>query len=520
VQDGSGRIVVQNLSKNFGQVAAVQNLSFHVEPGSVTGFLGPNGAGKTTTLRMLLGLVTPTAGFTTINGQPFHQLGNPGRVVGAVLEAQGFHPSRTARDHLKVYAAAMGVPDQRADEVLNLVGLGGAGDRGAGGFSLGMKQRLALATALLGDPQVLVLDEPANGLDPEGIAWLRTFLRAFAASGRTVLISSHLLAEVEQTIDQVVIISRGQTMYYGMLDELRKSQQSRVIVQPADAQKLAIALQEAKITNIQPTPDGKLAVIGATVQQIGDVAATAGIALYGVQEERADLEQLFFRLTSGQYAAPGQVPQGQLPPGGFGTPPQGYQQQPQGGYQQPSGGFPQQQPQQQQPQQPPQQGYAPQGTPPQGWGAPGQPQQYQQAPQPPQQYQQPYQQAPGTPPGGWQQQGVPPQTPPQTPSGAWGAPPQQQPQPPSGWSGQPQQQAPSGWGAPEQQAPQAPQTPAGGWGAPDQQQAPPADQQAAPQPQPPGEQPPLPAAPPPPPEQPEQQPPGQQPGQGGFGGNA
>ena len=235
MQDGSGRIVVQNLSKNFGQVAAVQNLSFQVEPGSVTGFLGPNGAGKTTTLRMLLGLVTPTAGFTTINGQPFHQLGNPARVVGAVLEAQGFHPCRTARNHLRVYAAAMGVPDQRADEVLNLVGLGAAGDRGAGGFSLGMKQRLALATALLGDPQVLVLDEPANGLDPEGIAWLRTFLKAFASSGRTVLISSHLLAEVEQTIDQVVIISRGQTMYYGMLDDLRKSQQSRVIVQPADA---------------------------------------------------------------------------------------------------------------------------------------------------------------------------------------------------------------------------------------------------------------------------------------------
>src|SRR3954470_3009986 len=298
VHDGSGRIVVQNLSKNFGNVAAVQNLSFQVEPGSVTGFLGPNGAGKTTTLRMLLGLVNPTAGWTTINGQPFSQLGNPARVVGAVLEAQGFHPSRTARNHLLVYAAAMGVPDQRADEVLNLVGLGSAGERAAGGFSLGMKQRLALATALLGDPQVLVLDEPANGLDPEGIAWLRTFLKAFASSGRTVLISSHLLAEVEQTIDQVVIISRGQTMYYGMLDELRKSQQSRVIVQPADANKLATALQEAEITNIQPMPDGKVAVVGATVQQIGDVAAAAGVALYGVQEEKADLEQLFFRLTS------------------------------------------------------------------------------------------------------------------------------------------------------------------------------------------------------------------------------
>ncbi|UVS81666.1 ABC transporter ATP-binding protein [Actinokineospora sp. UTMC 2448] len=324
MQDGSGRIVVQNLTKNFGTVAAVQNLSFHVEPGSVTGFLGPNGAGKTTTLRMLLGLVRPTAGYATINGQPFSGLGNPGRVVGAVLEAQGFHPKRSAINHLRVYCSAMGLADRRADEVLGLVGLAATADRTVGGFSLGMKQRLALATALLGDPQVLVLDEPANGLDPEGIAWLRTFLRSFAASGRTVLISSHLLAEVEQTIDQVVIISRGQTMYYGMLDDLRRSQQSRVIVQPADANALVTALQEAGISGIQPTGDGKVAITDATVQQIGDVAAKAGVALYGVQEERVDLEQLFFRLTSGQYAAPGAVQ--------YGTPPQGYQQP---GYQQP-----------------------------------------------------------------------------------------------------------------------------------------------------------------------------------------
>ena len=174
MQDGSGRIVVNNLSKTFGRVNAVQNLSFQVEPGSVTGFLGPNGAGKTTTLRMLLGLVTPTGGHATINGQPFNHLGNPGRVVGAVLEAQGFHPKRSARNHLRVYTASMGLPDQRADEVLR-PGRPRATPRTArpAAFSLGMKQRLALATALLGDPQVLVLDEPANGLDPEGIAWLR-----------------------------------------------------------------------------------------------------------------------------------------------------------------------------------------------------------------------------------------------------------------------------------------------------------------------------------------------------------
>jgi ABC-2 type transport system ATP-binding protein len=241
-----------------------------------------------------------------------------------VLEAQSFHSGRTARNHLRVYATAIGVSDQRADEVLELVGLGAAGNRNVGGFSLGMRQRLALATALLGDPQVLVLDEPANGLDPEGIAWLRQFLRGYAQRGRSVLVSSHLLAEVEQTIDQVVIISRGQTMYYGQLDDLRNSQQSRVIVQPADGQALVAALRDAGITNVESTPDGRIAVVGATVQQVGDVAAKAGVALYGVEEERADLERLFFQLTSGQYTA-GPAPYGQ-PPHGYGGPPAGMPQ--------------------------------------------------------------------------------------------------------------------------------------------------------------------------------------------------
>jgi ABC-2 type transport system ATP-binding protein len=357
MHDGSGRIAVQNLSKRFGSVNAVQNLSFAVEPGSVTGFLGPNGAGKTTTLRMLLGLVTPTAGTATINGRPHNQLGNPARVVGAVLENEGFHPSRTARNHLRVYAAAIGMPDQRADEVLGLVGLSAMADRKAGGFSLGMKQRLALATALLGNPQVLVLDEPANGLDPEGILWLRTFLRAYAREGRSVLVSSHLLNEVEQTIDQVVIISQGMTRYYGSLDQLRKSQQARVLVQPADANALVSALQEGGFTQVSPTPDGRVAVVGATTQQIGDITAKAGLAVYGMQEEHADLERLFFQLTAGQYSAPGYQPQGpppqQYPPG---PPPQQYQQGPQ----------PQQYQQQGPPQQylqqfPPQQYQAPPG---------------------------------------------------------------------------------------------------------------------------------------------------------------
>lgn len=356
MHDSSGRIVVQNLSKNFGPVQAVQNLSFVVEPGSVTGFLGPNGAGKTTTLRMVLGLVTPSAGFATINGQQFNHLGNPGRVVGAVLEAQSFHPKRTARNHLRIYAAAIGVPEHRVNEVLQLVGLADAAHRKAGGFSMGMRQRLALATALLGDPQVLVLDEPANGLDPEGIAWLRNFLRSFAQTGRTVLVSSHLLAEVEATVDQVVIISRGQTMYYGQLENLRKSQQVRVLVQPADPHAMVKALQEAEYSMIEQLPDGRLAVSNADPKKVADIALKAGVALYGVQEEQIDLEKLFFSLTSGQFAGmqPGAYQQQPMtPPGG------------QGGWGTPSGGFPPQQPQQ-----PPQQQQ--QQYPPQGYQEPGQ----------------------------------------------------------------------------------------------------------------------------------------------------
>ncbi|WP_020499727.1 ATP-binding cassette domain-containing protein [Sciscionella marina] len=330
MHDRSGRIVVSGLSKQFGPVTAVSNLSFAVEPGSVTGFLGPNGSGKTTTLRMILGLVRPSQGISTINGVGFEQLEEPGRVVGAVLDAQGFHPKRTARNHLLVYTAAMGIPDHRAEEVLGLVGLGVAADRMAGTFSLGMKQRLALATALLGDPQVLVLDEPANGLDPEGIAWLRSFLQAYARGGRTVLISSHILAEVEQLIDHAVIISRGQTMFNGPLAQLRGQQRSRVLVRAADNARLADALRAEGFTDLQATQDGRISV-AAGIQQVGDIAAKIGVATYGMEEQRTSLEQLFFQLTSGQFAAP--------PPPGWGPqqPQQGYYQQQgyppnQGGY--------------------------------------------------------------------------------------------------------------------------------------------------------------------------------------------
>ena len=349
LHDRSGRIAVHGLSKSFGPIHAVQDLSFTVEPGVVTGFLGPNGSGKTTTLRMILGLVTPTQGTATINGVPFGQLPNPATVVGAVLEAQSFHGSRTARNHLRCYAAAMNVPDAQVDQVLELVGLGSAGRRRAGAYSLGMRQRLALATALLGDPQVLVLDEPSNGLDPEGIAWLRGFLKSFAATGRTVLVSSHLLREMEHTVDHVVIVSQGQCVYNGDLDQIRAAQRTRVLVQASDPATLVGALEERGY-RVEYVQDGRLAVNDTDSRTVADLALEYGVALYGMQDEHVDLEQVFFQLTQGQYhgsqyAHGAQHGSGWGPPGGGGpqqpspyAPPspehQGLQQPGQQGYQQ------------------------------------------------------------------------------------------------------------------------------------------------------------------------------------------
>jgi ABC-2 type transport system ATP-binding protein len=310
--DGSGRIVVRNLSKRFGPVDAVRDLSFTVEPGRVTGFLGPNGAGKTTTLRAALGLVIPTTGEVTVNGVRYDQLRHPARVVGALLDSQGFHRSRRGRAHLKIYAAAIGVPDSRVDEVLTLVGLQGDGDRKVGGYSLGMRQRLSLATALLGDPRILVLDEPGSGLDPQGVAWLREFLRAFAATGRTVLVSSHQLAEVAQTVDQVVIINKGQQVYEGRLDQLRGGDdRPKVRVHSSDATRLATALAERGVTDIQSTPDGGLTVAGATPTTVGDTALASGVAIYGLTQERADLERQFLELTDVRYQPGITAPAGQ-----------------------------------------------------------------------------------------------------------------------------------------------------------------------------------------------------------------
>jgi len=219
-------IEIRGLTKRFGPVLAVDRLSFDVEAGTVVGFLGPNGAGKTTTLRMLLGLVAPDAGTATINGRAYQDLPEPLHAVGAVLEASSFHPGRTARNHLRVQAMAAAVDPARVGEVLELAGLSDAGDRRVGGFSLGMRQRLGLATALLTDPDLLILDEPANGLDPEGVRWLRDLLRGLAAGGATVLVSSHILAEAAQTVDSVVILDRGRLVAQSSLAELTAGAQN------------------------------------------------------------------------------------------------------------------------------------------------------------------------------------------------------------------------------------------------------------------------------------------------------
>ena len=295
--DQPGRIVVAGLSKHFGSVRAVNNLSFSVEPGSVTGFLGPNGAGKTTTLRMLLGLVTPDAGTATIGGVRYADIPRPSRVVGAVLEASSFHPARSGRNHLRVYCATMGIPDARADEVLETVGLRDAARRKVRGYSLGMRQRLGLAYALIGDPQVLILDEPANGLDPEGIRWLREFMRLYADTGRTVLVSSHLLGEVEQVADRVVILTRGELIRQGTLDELTAGQATSVVVRSPNVAGLSAAVGAAGGTVLAAGEPGLIRVTHLPAEAVGHAAFTAGVELHELRTERSDLEQVFFQLT-------------------------------------------------------------------------------------------------------------------------------------------------------------------------------------------------------------------------------
>jgi ABC-2 type transport system ATP-binding protein len=303
--DATHAIEVSHLTKTFGQVRAVDDLSFSVRPGRVTGFLGPNGAGKTTTLRMLLGLVQPTAGTATIGGRRYTDLDRPMRTVGAALEAADFHPGRTALDHLRIFAPQAGVPDSRAHEVLDLVGLSGAAKRRVGGFSLGMRQRLALATTLLGDPPVLLLDEPANGLDPEGIRWLRDLLRALAAQGRTVLVSSHVLSEVQQTVDDVVIIAGGRLVHASTLAELSGLAEPRVRVASPDAAALDSLVARAgwqRAADGVPVA-GVAELVGTDVASVGRAAFAAGLELHELATHGVGLEDVFLRLTAPAPAA-------------------------------------------------------------------------------------------------------------------------------------------------------------------------------------------------------------------------
>ncbi|MGH3509954.1 MAG: ATP-binding cassette domain-containing protein [Nocardioidaceae bacterium] len=284
---------VTGLCKQFGTVRALDELSFAVRPAAVTGFLGPNGAGKTTTLRCLLGLVAATSGTATIGGARYHDLPNPTRTVGAALEAASFHPGRSARAHLEVLALAAGVPAARVDTLLAQVGLVEHANRRVGGYSLGMRQRLALASALVGDPPVLLLDEPANGLDPAGIAWLRDLLRFFAAEGRTVLISSHVLSEVQQIVDDVVVIARGRLVREGALADL-ESGQAAVLVRTPTPEQFRAAVADL---TVEPGVDGRLRVVGGTPEEIGHRAFEHGVELHELAAEPSDLEKIFLRLT-------------------------------------------------------------------------------------------------------------------------------------------------------------------------------------------------------------------------------
>jgi ABC-2 type transport system ATP-binding protein len=287
-------IEVTDLRKRYRKTTAVDGLSFKVRDGRITGFLGPNGAGKTTTLRILLGLVHATSGKATIDGRRYRLLEDPVRRVGAVLEATNFHPKRSGRNHLRTLAAAAGVSTPRVDELLEFVGLGNVARRKVGGYSLGMRQRLSVAGALLGDPQLLILDEPANGLDPEGIRWLRDFLRSSAASGKTVFISSHVLGEMQQLADEVVIIHHGLLVTHESVGDLTARAAGSTRVRSPEAGRLQEALARE---GIDASVDGELLATRAPPERVGELAAASGIVLHELTTEATSLEQAFLELT-------------------------------------------------------------------------------------------------------------------------------------------------------------------------------------------------------------------------------
>jgi len=292
-------IEARGLVKRYGSTAAVNDLSFTIRPGLVTGFLGPNGAGKTTTMRLILGLDCPSAGAVTVNGRPYARLPDPMRQVGALLDAGAVHGGRTARGHLLCLAQTNGIPRRRVDEVLDMVGLAEAASRRAGGFSLGMRQRLGIAAALLGDPQILMFDEPVNGLDPEGIVWIRTLMRSLAVQGRTVLVSSHLMSEMEHTADHLLVIGRGRLIADCSMAEFiaRGSGQAVQVRTPQpDALARSAAIAGANVSAGRGL--GELEIRGLTEEQVSDLAFAHGIRLHHLAATRVSLEHAFMELTA------------------------------------------------------------------------------------------------------------------------------------------------------------------------------------------------------------------------------
>jgi len=288
---------IDHLTKRYGETLAVNDLDFEVKPGVVTGFLGPNGSGKSTTMRVIIGLDRPSAGRATINGQTYDQLKAPLREVGALLDAKALDPSRSARNHLRALALANRIPVKRVDEVLEFVGVASVANKKVGGFSLGMSQRLGIAGALLGDPGILLFDEPVNGLNPEGIRWIRDFFRSLAKEGRTVFVSSHLMSEMAVSADQIIVIGRGKFITSGTVDDLTANATGTVYVRCADADRLAQALVAAHGV-VEPVNDNGLSVSGLTSDQVGDAALAAGIAVHELTPQRASLEDVFMSLTA------------------------------------------------------------------------------------------------------------------------------------------------------------------------------------------------------------------------------
>lgn len=290
-------ITAEGLTKRFGDKTAVQDVSFTVQPGTVTGFLGPNGAGKSTTMRMIAGLDKPTSGRTTVNGKEYRRLRAPLTEVGVLLDAKAVHTGRTARNHLRAMAATHGIPTSRVDEVIDLAGIGSVARKRAGKFSLGMGQRLGIASALLGDPHTLILDEPVNGLDPEGVRWVRQFVRFAASEGRTVLLSSHLMSEMAQTADHVIVMGRGRVLADAPLNELVRAWTATTVrVRSPRVADLASAVAGADVEIVSTSPDS-LEIVGLPASRIGDIAADRGIPLHELTPSNGSLEDAYLALT-------------------------------------------------------------------------------------------------------------------------------------------------------------------------------------------------------------------------------